>query len=104
MLIFIIDDEPLILRGSKQVVARAVPDADLKAFESGDDALEYMETTKEYPDTVFCDIEMPGGTGQELVEWIRGRNMMMGVIMVTCHPEFSYMRKPYTKQCYRACN
>jgi len=39
MLIFIIDDEPLILRGSKQVVARAVPDADLKAFESGDDAL-----------------------------------------------------------------
>ena len=62
MLIFIIDDEPLILRGSKQVVARAVPDADLKAFESGDDALEYMETTKEYPDTVFCDIEMPGPT------------------------------------------
>lgn len=47
MLIFIIDDEPIVLRASKEVVRRAVPDADLKAFESGDDALEYMQTTKE---------------------------------------------------------
>ena len=34
-------------------------------------------------DVLICDIEMPGGTGQELVEWIRGQNMMMGVMWRT---------------------
>ena len=44
-------------------------------------------------DVLICDIEMPGGTGQDLVDWIRDQNRMMGVMMVTCHPEFSYVQK-----------
>ena len=49
---------------------------------------------------LVCDIEMPGGTGQELVEWIREQNIMMGIIMVTCHPEFAYVQKAIRQGCY----
>ena len=44
-------------------------------------------------DILVCDIEMPGGTGLELVDWIREQNLLIGIIMVTCHPEFSYVQK-----------
>ena len=51
-------------------------------------------------DVLICDIEMPGGTGQELVDWIQEQKIMTGVIMVTCHPEFSYVRKAIRQGCY----
>ena len=49
---------------------------------------------------LICDIEMPGGTGQELVDWVREQNKPMGIIMVTCHPEFSYVQKAIRQGCY----
>ncbi len=49
---------------------------------------------------LICDIEMPGGTGQELVDWIQAQNYLMGIIMVTCHPEFSYVQKAIRQGCY----
>ena len=49
---------------------------------------------------LICDIEMPGGTGQELVEWILEENLLVGIIMVTCHPEFSYVQKAIRQGCY----
>ena len=47
VLIYIIDDEPIILKASEQVVRRAVPDAAILTFGSGDEALKRMELTKE---------------------------------------------------------
>ena len=49
---------------------------------------------------LLCDIEMPGGSGQTLVDWARDMKMLLGVIMVTCHPEFSYVRKAIRQGCY----
>ena len=49
---------------------------------------------------LICDIEMPGGTGQDLVDWVQDQKMMMGIIMVTCHPEFAYVRKAIRQGCY----
>ena len=89
MLIFIIDDEPIVLRASKEVVRRAVPDADLKAFESGDDALEYMQTTKEYPDTVFCDIEMPGTNGLDFAIKLKQLSPQSRIVFVTAYSEYA---------------
>ena len=51
-------------------------------------------------DVLICDIEMPGGTGLELVDWVREQNYLMGTIMVTCHPEFSYVQKAIRQGCY----
>ena len=89
MLIFIIDDEPIVLRASKEVVRRAVPDAELKAFESGDDALEYMQTTKECPDTVFCDIEMPGTNGLDFAIKLKQLSPQSRIVFVTAYSEYA---------------
>lgn len=89
MLIFIIDDEPIVLKASEQVVRRAVPDADVEAFESGEDALEYMKNTNEYPDTVFCDIEMPGINGLEFAVRLKELSPETRIVFVTAYSEYA---------------
>lgn len=55
---------------------------------------------KEQIDILICDIEMPNGSGIQLLEWLRGQNKLISCIFVTCHPEFDYMRKAIQLQCY----
>ena len=89
MLIYVIDDEPFALKASEQVVRRAVPDADLMTFESGDDALEHMRKTKQYPDTVFSDIEMPGINGLEFAVRIKQLSPRTRIVFVTAYSEYA---------------
>lgn len=42
---------------------------------------------------VLCDIEMPMGSGLELLEWINGNRKDVVCIFMTCHAEFSYAQK-----------
>ena len=42
---------------------------------------------------ILCDIEMPGGTGFDLVSWIRSQNIPTQCIFLTCYADFSYARK-----------
>ncbi len=52
---------------------------------------------KENIQLAFCDIEMPGESGLELIEWVREGTRLQGIIMefviLTCHPEYEFMRK-----------
>ena len=89
MLIYIIDDEPIVLKASEQVVRRAVPDADLMTFESGDDALEHLRTAKEYPDTVFSDIEMPGTNGLDFAVRLKQLSPQTRIVFVTAYSEYA---------------
>lgn len=45
----------------------------------------------------LCDIEMPGESGLELIEWVREGTRLQGMVMefiiLTCHPEYEFMRK-----------
>lgn len=51
----------------------------------------------------FCDIEMPGESGLELIEWIREgtrlKGFIMEIVMLTCHPEYEFMRKAMQMGC-----
>ena len=46
---------------------------------------------------ILCDIEMPGESGLELIEWVREGARLSGYntecIILTCHPEYHFMRK-----------
>lgn len=42
---------------------------------------------------MISDIEMPGGSGLELFEWVKTYYPTVECVFVTCHPEFEYMRK-----------
>lgn len=89
MLVYIIDDEPIALKASEQVVRRALPDADLMTFGSGDDALEHMRTANEYPDTVFSDIEMPGTNGLDFAVKLKQLSPRTRIVFVTAYSEYA---------------
>ncbi len=55
---------------------------------------------KEDIDIMVCDIEMPGGSGLQLLEKLREQKKEINCIFVTCHPEFDYMRKAIQLKCY----
>lgn len=52
---------------------------------------------------LICDIEIPGENGLDLVEWAteycRFCGHLMICIMLTCHPEYQYMRKALQLGC-----
>lgn len=54
-------------------------------------AVQVLET--EEIDILLCDIEMPGGSGLELLEWVRGYFPYVECIFITCHPDFEYIQK-----------
>ncbi|WP_438496043.1 response regulator transcription factor [Paenibacillus sp. IHBB 3054] len=62
------------------------------------------------PDLIICDIEMPRGSGIDMIQWARARQYEGGFIFLTCHESFdfaskaisynadSYLVKPLDKQ------
>jgi two-component system, response regulator YesN len=43
-------------------------------------------------DIVLCDIEMPGGSGLELLRWVRENFPFTQFILLTCHESFQYAK------------
>lgn len=62
------------------------------------------------PNIAICDIEMPKGTGLDLLKWVRENNMKTEFIFFTCHESFefastalnynaiSYITKPFNTE------
>lgn len=48
---------------------------------------------------VLCDIEMPGGSGLELIRWIREKGNKMECLFLTCHADFKYAREAIRLGC-----
>lgn len=44
-------------------------------------------------DLMICDIEMPGGSGLDLIHWVRENYPDVICIFYTCHAEFSYCQE-----------
>ncbi len=44
-------------------------------------------------DIMLCDIEMPGGSGMELLRWVHERYPDTVTIFLTCHPNFRYAQE-----------
>ncbi|MBB6634594.1 helix-turn-helix domain-containing protein [Cohnella thailandensis] len=52
------------------------------------DAKRLFETAR--PDIMICDIEMPRGSGLDLIKWVREREYDGGFIFFTCHESFEF--------------
>ena len=52
---------------------------------------------------ILCDIEMPGENGLDFIQWIREEadlnGKFMECIILTCYPEYTYMRKAMQLGC-----
>ena len=65
------------------------------------EAKNYLQ--KHSVNILICDIEMPGETGLDMVEWAteytRFSAEPMVCIMLTCHPKYEYLRKAMQLGC-----
>ncbi len=92
MNLLIVDDE----LGAIQTIMKHLCWERLKFDEvyTASNKAQAIERIQQYPiDVLLCDIEMPMGSGLELVEWVRDNTEDMGCIFMTCHAEFTYVQK-----------
>lgn len=80
----IVDDERLARQELKNLLAEY---KEIEVIAECSDALDAKQKINELkPDIIFCDIQMPGKTGLELVEEISG---MVDVVFVTAYDEYA---------------
>lgn len=106
MKICVIDDEPIICRGTEEIIRDVTADAEVMGFTDAQKAWEHL---REHPaDAVFLDIEMPGIDGVELAGRIRAIHPMCNIIFVTAFSRYQndawrmhasgYVMKPLTRE------
>lgn len=90
--VLLVDDEVVAVNALKRRVKWKDYGID-RIFESNSmqQAIKVLEM--EEIDIVLCDIEMPEGSGLDLLEWIRGYFPYVECIFITCHPDFEYIQK-----------
>lgn len=98
MNLLIVDDEILAVQGILDGV-----EWDKLAFDKVLTANSYAQAVNLFLemtiDVMLCDIEMPYGSGMELVEWVKGHSPQTECIFLTGHDEFSFAKRAISLQC-----
>lgn len=89
MLIFALDDEPLILQDFEAAIREAAPNADVMTFSRGAAALETIQKQNVYPDIVFSDIEMPGISGLNFAVRLKTLSPQTRIVFVTSYAQYA---------------
>lgn len=89
MKVLIVDDDIFSIKGLEKGVNWAADGIDeIRQAASVDEAKSVLK--QERVDIMICDIEMPGETGIDLIEWIREEDIPGIVIFYSCHADFIY--------------
>ncbi len=84
----IIDDEPKARKLLQAIIAEYCPDvevlADCEDLPNGIKAIK-----KHQPDLIFLDIEMPGHSGLELLDFFNEEEINFGIIFTTAYNEYA---------------
>lgn len=87
--VLLVDDEELALAGLENGVNWEAIEVE-KVYKA-DSMKSAMEAIREHPvDIMVSDIEMPAGSGLELIRWVKEKYPEIVCIFYTCHAEFSY--------------
>ena len=78
--ILIVDDDPAVRTQHQQIVAQALPGYPIRTACDGDEALRIM--AEERPSLVLLDLMMPGMTGADVLDWMRGEPQLRNVPVV----------------------
>lgn len=90
--IFVIDDEPMIVKGLKQMVPWEEIQCEVcGSARNGEEGVESIGKMK--PDIVISDIRMPKLSGLQMIEKLKEANQGMKFIILTGHRDFEYARK-----------
>ena len=92
MTLLIVDDEVLAINGILDGVDwQSLPFDKILTAGNVEKAKQSFE--KDSIDVLLCDIEMPDGTGLDLLEWVREKDNHCVCLFLTCHEEFGYARR-----------
>ena len=98
MMLLIVDDEYIAVEGVMNGV-----NWESLGFEQVLQAYSYSEADavfqKNYVEIMISDIEMPDGTGLELVVWVHAHGPGTLCIIMSCHDEFDYARQALSLRC-----
>lgn len=90
--ILLVDDEAHSVRGLQAGVRWERLDiAEVYTAHSLKQAQEVFESSP--VDLMVCDIEMPQGSGLELLAWVRERHPQTETVFLTCHSDFHYAKQ-----------
>ena len=90
--ILLVDDEIISIEALKRIInTEALSIDEMECAYDAEEARALLESDSF--DIMICDIEMPGETGLDLMNWIAGKNLNMVCIFLTCHPEFNYAKQ-----------
>lgn len=90
--VFIADDEITECKALEMMIRNGMRSCKVIGYaNNGTDLLKAMEG--ERPDIAIIDINMPGLTGLEVLEFIRMRNYSTKIVINTAYSDFSYIKK-----------
>ena len=108
MKIYVLDDEPFALKGAIKTIKEVVPEAEITGFGRAVDVFRRVQETKESPDVVFSDIEMPGISGLDFAVKFKQICPESKIVFVTAYSQYAleafrlhvhgYILKPVTPE------
>lgn len=90
--LLIVDDEYLFIEGLKADIDKdKLEISEIFTANNVRQAKDVINNNR--IDIILCDIEMPQGTGIDLLKWIKDHNLMMECVFLTSHANFNYAKK-----------
>jgi len=98
MNLLIVDDEFYVIQGILDGVRwDMLTYGNILTANNCEQAIEIF--AKNQIDVLLCDIEMPGGSGLELIAWTNANSPDTECIVLTCHDDFDYARQAVKLNC-----
>ena len=98
MKLLIVDDNKYVVEGlKKQLNWNALGVDEVFGCYRVDQAKEVL--AKESVDLLISDIEMPGQTGFDLLDWIEEQGIELETVLLTSYADFEYARQAVQHQC-----
>jgi two-component system LytT family response regulator len=86
--VLIVDDEPMARVALKRILEENFPQVHILAEVNGvPEAVKSIYSLK--PDVVFLDIEMPGYSGIEILDFFENRHIPSKIVFVTAYEEYA---------------
>lgn len=98
MNLLIVDDEIFAIQGIlKDIDRKRLQFNEILTANSYAQAVNIFLNNK--VDLLLCDIEMPYGSGLDLVEWVKENKYDTECIFLTCHDEFAFAKQAIALRC-----